>query len=220
MTLRDTSGSGAAIESMVNYSNRLYDTMVQAGFTKDQAAALIGEMKLTPTDIYTTFRSNASEAELRAQDVRRSIEDVPGWKDIYFNAMTDAAKAAIAELSQIANEVGGSVLSGTAGAAIQQSQAAHGGRAMGGSVQRGVSYLVGERGPEIASFPSAGKITPAHKTKQMLGGTTVNAGSREFGAASVSVTIVESKDARATAREVIAAINRETRMGRSPLVGV
>lgn len=128
MTLRDTSGTGAAIESMVNYSNRLYDTMVQAGFTKEQAAALIDEMGLTPKDIYTTFRSNATEAEQAAADVKRSIEDVPGWKDIYFNALTQEAMYQIHALSKVVSELGGSVLSGTAGAAIQQSQAAHQGR--------------------------------------------------------------------------------------------
>jgi len=282
MTLRDTSGSNAAIESMVNYSNRLYDTMLQAGFTKEQAAALIGEMGLTPTDIFTTFGSNATEAEAKAADVRQSIENVPGWKDIYFNALTDEAKAKIAELSQIANEVGGSVLSGTAGAAIQQSQQAHiGHKAGGGSFKKGDWDWVGENGPELVNWGGNGVVIPANKSKQLVNtiredepgwnwrtmgnrrgggssssviheddpgwdwrtmgnrrrgptarqtldfrtGTTVNPGNPGLsggsfgGGAPITVNVFESKNARATAREVVAEINRQTRMGRSPLVG-
>ena len=293
MTLRDTSGTGAAIESMVTYSGRLYDTMIQAGFTKAQAAALIAEMKLTPKDIYTTFRSNATEAEQRAADVRQSIQNVPGWKDIYFNALTDEAKAKIAELSQIANKVGGSVLSGTAGAAIQQSAAAHGRNgavtayakggitpahitrdqlfkygepATGGEAfvprkgdkkrstailgeaagwygmqvvpmaKGGLNRSWGEAGVKVGTVFEDGSVVTAADMERYRrsqrqtatfgsASTTVNPGRPPavFGSstgAGITINVFESKDARATAREVVAEINRQTRMGRSPLVGV
>ncbi len=45
-----------------------------------------------------------------------------------------------------------------------------GGRAAGGPVSGGTSYLVGENGPEIFSPSSSGNITPNNK----LGGTTIN----------------------------------------------
>ena len=43
-----------------------------------------------------------------------------------------------------------------------------GGRAIGGPVSAGSSYLVGERGPEIVTFKNAGKVTPTNQTKSML----------------------------------------------------
>lgn len=292
MTLRDTSGTGAAIESMVTYSGRLYDTMIQAGFTKAQAAALIAEMKLTPKDIYTTFRSNATEAEQRAADVRQSIQNVPGWKDIYFNALTDEAKAKIAELSQIANKVGGSVLSGTAGAAIQQSAAAHGrwgavtayakggitpahitrdqlfkygepatggeafvprkgdkkrstailGEAAGWygmqvipMAKGGLNRSWGEAGVKVGTVFEDGSVVTAADMERYRrsqrqtatfgsASTTVNPGRPPavFGSstgAGITINVFEAKDARNTARQVVAEINRATRMGQSPLVG-
>jgi len=218
MTLRDTSGTGAAIESMVNYSTSLYDTLVQAGLTKDQATALIDEMGLTPTDIYTQFRSNSSEAELKAAAVRKSIEDVPGWKDIYFNAMTEDALNQIKLLGTVVDPLIGSVLSGTAGAAIQQSRAAHKGKASGGGVVAGQLYPINERGLELFRPGVSGAIVPAHQTKQILSGTSVNGG-RSGGSGNVyNINVTEARDGKATARDVIAEINRQTRMGGRPLV--
>jgi len=293
MTLRDTSGTGAAIESMVNYSNRLYDTMVQAGFTKEQAAALIDEMGLTPKDIYTTFRSNATEAEQAAADVKRSIEDVPGWKDIYFNALTQEAMYQIHALSKVVSELGGSVLSGTAGAAIQQSQAAHQGRwgavtayakggitpahitrdqlfkygepATGGEAfvprkgdkkrstailgeaagwygmqvvpmaKGGLNRSWGEAGVKVGTVFEDGSVVTAADMERYRrsqrqtatfgsASTTVNPGRPPavFGSstgAGITINVFEAKDARNTARQVVAEINRATRMGQSPLVG-
>jgi tape measure domain-containing protein len=60
---------------------------------------------------------------------------------------------------------------GVAGAvqiATIQNQQMKGARAMGGDVQAGNSYLVGERGPEIITMGGNGHVTPNHK----LGGDT------------------------------------------------
>ncbi len=47
-------------------------------------------------------------------------------------------------------------------AQIEQ-QEFQGGRAMGGQVQAGKSYMVGEQGPEIVTMGSSGMVTPNHK---------------------------------------------------------
>jgi len=63
------------------------------------------------------------------------------------------------------------VTAGVAGAvqiATIQNQKFSGARAMGGDVQAGNSYLVGERGPEIITMGGNGHVTPNHK----LGGDT------------------------------------------------
>ena len=47
------------------------------------------------------------------------------------------------------------------------------GKASGGSVSAGSSYWVGERGPELLRFSSAGHITPNHQLSKAGGGTVV-----------------------------------------------
>ena len=76
-----------------------------------------------------------------------------------------------------------------------------GGKATGGHVRSGMSYLVGERGPEMFT-PSGGggNITPNHK----MGSTYIT---------------VNSLDAAGAARAVIAAQNKAKRMGVSKLAG-
>ena len=198
---------------MVDYSGKLAETLRQSGLTEDQTAALIAEMGLTPKDIYTQFRSNQPEAELRVIAVRKSIEAVPGWKDIYFNALTDTAQAKINELSSMLTPLGSSVLSGLAGAAIQQSSAAHTpGRAKGGPVRRGSIYEVNEEGRELFAPGMNGSIIPAGLSRQIMaggGGTVTNV-----------FHITETKDAEATARAVARVFERQSRMGGTPLAGV
>lgn len=96
-------------------------------------------------------------------------------------------------------------------------------RARGGDVHAGGMNLVGERGPELVRWGASGTVIPAAKTKQiMAGGTSLNGGTRGYGGGG-SVTnvwnITETTSARATANEVVRILNRETRMGRNPLVG-
>lgn len=57
-----------------------------------------------------------------------------------------------------------------------QSQTYQGARAMGGQVQAGSSYLVGERGPEVVTMGATGYVTPNHRmgAEKEREGVTVN----------------------------------------------
>lgn len=59
---------------------------------------------------------------------------------------------------------GGSMLSGLFG----------GGRAIGGGVDSGTTYLVGERGPELLTMGGKGYVTPNHGMRDALGGSTAH----------------------------------------------
>ncbi len=219
MTLRDTSGTNAAIESMVGYSGKLAETLRQSGLTEEQTQALIAEMGLTPKDIYTQFRSNASEAELKSAAVRKSIERVPGWKDIYFNALTSDAEAQIARLSSMLSPLGSSVLSGLAGAAVQQSTAGHDprkpGRAKGGSVHRGSIYEVNEDGTELFAPGMTGSIIPAAQSRALVGGMAAG-GSPTYITVQVQGNVIGIDN---FASELQTAMNKQTRRdGRSGLI--
>lgn len=67
-----------------------------------------------------------------------------------------------------------------------------GGRATGGSVMAGTSYLVGEKGPEIFSPSSSGFITPNNK----LGGNTT-----------INLNVTGAIDPEGTARSIINVLN-------------
>ena len=74
-------------------------------------------------------------------------------------------------------------------------------RAMGGPVNTGSTYLVGENGPELFTPGTSGNITPNHK----LGG-------------SINIT-VNALDPAAAARAVQSALNKAQRMGVSRYAG-
>jgi len=74
-----------------------------------------------------------------------------------------------------------------------------GGRAAGGSVIGGTSYLVGERGAELFTPSQSGMITPNNK----LGGNTIN------------ITVNGAIDSEGTARQIINVLNNSFYRGTS-----
>jgi len=75
-----------------------------------------------------------------------------------------------------------------------------GGKAMGGPVTSGSSYLVGERGPELFTPNTSGMITPNNR----LGGSGGNV---------VNITVNGAIDAEGTARTIIDVLNRSAARG-------
>ena len=74
-----------------------------------------------------------------------------------------------------------------------------GGKAAGGPVNAGTTYLVGERGPELFTPSGSGSIIPNHK----LGG----------GGGSVNITVNGAIDPESTARQIITLLNNSTYRG-------
>jgi hypothetical protein len=75
--------------------------------------------------------------------------------------------------------------------AFNDSYAYGGGRAVGGSVLGGTSYMVGERGPELFTPSGSGTITPNNR----MGGNTFN------------ITVNGAIDSEGTARSIINVLN-------------
>ena len=74
-----------------------------------------------------------------------------------------------------------------------------GGKAAGGPVNAGTTYLVGERGPELFTPSGSGSIIPNHK----LGG----------GGGSVNITVNGAIDPESTARQIITLLNNSSYRG-------
>lgn len=74
---------------------------------------------------------------------------------------------------------------GYASAGIVAGTAIAGGRALGGQVREGQSYLVGERGPELLTMGTSGRIATNENLKKAVGSETVSG----VGSVSVNFTI-------------------------------
>lgn len=74
------------------------------------------------------------------------------------------------------------------------------GRALGGQVRGGESYIVGERGAELLTMPSntMGRITP----NSSMGGGQLNVTVENYGSSNISVQKISETDVRIIAREV------------------
>ena len=76
-----------------------------------------------------------------------------------------------------------------------------GGKATGGPVTGGTTYLVGEKGPELFTPGSSGNIIPNNR----LGG----------GGSTINITVNGALDAEGTARQIVDVLNRATARGGS-----
>ena len=76
-----------------------------------------------------------------------------------------------------------------------------GGRATGGSVSAGTTYMVGEKGAELFTPKTNGTIIPNNALAGMGGGTTIN------------LTVNGAIDAEGTARTIIDVLNRSSARG-------
>jgi len=76
-----------------------------------------------------------------------------------------------------------------------------GGKAVGGPVSGGTTYLVGERGPELFTPSTSGNIIPNNR----LGG----------GGSTINITVNGAIDAEGTARQIVDILNRATARGGS-----
>ncbi len=206
-----TYATEAAIQKMQVYSLNLQDTMIKAGYTKDEVKVMIEAMGLTPAQIKTVFESNqvAQEQELR-KGLLATIFSVPTDRTTNFHANTkpamDDIRAMIAALA--AQTPVGTLIPSPYGP-IPGTLEFPAGKARGGPVSGGTTYMVGERGPELFTPRNSGTIIPNHRLRSAA--SPVGSGG--------STTVVIQLDGREISRRVINTANGQTRRtGRSPLV--
>jgi hypothetical protein len=149
------------------------------------------------------------------------------------NAAATSAQAGLAAFASTAAIpiVGPALAPGAAAAAIAAttpfvtaiaalSSAAIAGRALGGQVRAGESYIVGERGPELLTMGAGGRITPnemlrgqSRSAPAEKGKTELNVQVQNYGSSEISVQRISETDVRIIAREVAAQTVREQAPG-------
>jgi hypothetical protein len=78
-----------------------------------------------------------------------------------------------------------------------------GGRAAGGPVTRGTTYLVGERGPELFTPGSSGNIIPNNRLSMASGG----------GGSTINITVNGAIDSESAARQIVQILNQSSYRG-------
>lgn len=113
-----------------------------------------------------------------------------------FGVLASAVSKVLSAINAIINTIKNNpIVSGIAGVF---DRAFGGGRAIGGPVSAGTSYLVGERGPELFTPAANGMITPNNR---MGGGTTIN------------LNVTGAIDPEGTARAIIDVLNQSFARG-------
>ena len=124
----------------------------------------------------------------KADKLKVAVQRVPTSKTVGFTALTGGAVSQISMLQRNINSVTGKTVTVrvryvTEGRLPSGGLSYAGGstRAAGGPVVRGMTYLVGENGPEMFTASSTGHITPARQTAETLSG-----GSRRGGGSTMT----------------------------------
>jgi hypothetical protein len=117
-----------------------------------------------------------------------AISGVIGFFSSLVNIIDRAYSAIVAFVNFVRNNPVTSAVGGVFG----------GGRAAGGPVSAGTTYLVGEKGPELFTSQTSGTIIPNNK---MSGGNTIN------------ITVNGALDTEGTARTIVDILNRSQARG-------
>jgi len=127
------------ILALAKATGRENNDLAKAAFVAQKAIAIAQAILMTEQAAIATQASYATMAALTA------------------NPALVAVGAGHAQVIRVMGYASAAIMAATAGAELA------GARAMGGDVQGGKSYLVGERGAEVITMGGNGHVTPNHK---------------------------------------------------------
>lgn len=156
--LQNGASSAVAAARANELTGQLRQQMLEAGYTEAQVNTLISTLGLMPEQVHTIISADTAEAERRIQAVIDRLL-----------AVQSVGGAAVSVGAAVGNIFGG-------------------GRAAGGPISAGSSYLVGEQGPELVVAGQNATVIPAEQTARMMGGggsdrpieVVMNVDGREF----------------------------------------
>ncbi len=186
--------------TMIKAREELIRKGVAAGFTKDQISAMTREMGFIPENIKTAFTTPGLPAATKAAEaLDLAVRNIPTKKNITITAR-------LVTIGQMLKD--GNLGRGEAAAATKEALK---GRASGGPVSPGESYLVGEEGPELIVPRGPGTVLTADATAALRAngsdralapsGTSGRAGSPLDGG--VTVPVVLKVDGRVLAQTTV-----------------
>jgi len=148
-------------------NDRLMNEMIEAERqAQDEARAeraqVLNERLLAAEDLLLKGKSEKQKAAFRIGVNLANEEKRENAKKIIsstFTAAMDAYKA-LAGIPVIGPALGAAAYATVVATGVQAAAQSLSGRALGGQVRAGESYVVGERGPEVLTMGTGGRITP------------------------------------------------------------
>jgi len=151
--------------------------------------------QLTPAMEATLGAAGLTASQIAA--VRRQFQLAKGAGDAY--AKTYRATVITNYINRISNQTTNTIMD-----SYNKEKKSLKKRAAGGPVWRGEAFLVGEHGPEIATFPAAGRITSAAASR---GAMRVAAGGQSRGPQKLQLEVVGQSEVVAFVRKLIRSAN-------------
>ena len=154
---------------------QLLDESLQEDQFRIQSATDVANALLAAEDMILRGRSEKQKAGFRLAMGLMDAEKRENAKKIIsssYAAGMDAFKA-LAGIPIIGPALGAAAFAGIVALGVSSAATSLSGRALGGQVRGGESYIVGERGPEVLTMGGNGSITP-NEALRGSGGQTVN----------------------------------------------
>ena len=164
-----------ARQALINAENeREMQILIENERKKREAARQTTDALLAFEDVLLKGKSEKQKAAYRLAVNLANAEKRENAKKIISNSYDAAMKAyqALAGIPIVGPALGAAAAATILAAGVSYAAQSLQGRALGGQVRAGESYVVGERGPEILTMGSGGRITP--NSALGGGGRTVN----------------------------------------------
>lgn len=153
-------------------NDRLMAGLVEADEKRKESARETTDTLLAFEDVLLKGKSEKEKAAFRLAVNLANAEKRENAKQIISNSYDAAMKAykALAGIPIIGPALGAAAAATILAAGVSFAAQSMSGRALGGQVRAGESYVVGERGPEILTMGTGGRITPNSALGQGSGG--------------------------------------------------
>lgn len=202
----------------------LSDQLVMLGFTREQADAYIETLGLTPENIDTTVHlAEAASTRRELENLLGQIDDIDeGAKAEIIaeinNGEFEAARSDIAALAKDRNITLHVGIKGSGTITVGGGSIFMKAYALGGYPPGGEPVIVGEDGPEVATFPAGTRIHRASSAARMLSGVGTSSRSQTVIVRVAGSVITERDLSRSVAGAVRDTNRREARDSLSPRV--
>mgnify|MGYP002624070447 CR=1 FL=1 len=155
-------------------NEREMQAIIEADEKKKESARQTTEQLLAFEDVLLKGKSEKEKAAFRLAVNLANAEKRENARNIISNSYDAAMKAykSLAGIPIIGPALGAAAAATVLAAGVSYAAQSLQGRALGGQVRAGESYVVGERGPEILTMGTGGRITPNEAIRG--GSQTVN----------------------------------------------
>ncbi|MDQ0377966.1 hypothetical protein [Amycolatopsis thermophila] len=161
----------AANDVVTAQHDRLMDLAGSMGISRDAMQELLNKYALTPEQVMTLIGQPGIEnAKTQTADYRdKFLNSIPGNKNTTFTVDPTPAYNSVSQFYDWYFQVISNPLPAPSMGSLDNLGLLSGGRAQGGPVKAGETYLVGEEGPELVTMPGNGMVYTASDTADILG---------------------------------------------------